>query len=226
MDPRIFELAGAQRHEITVDGRVREYFVHETGDPERILLCFHGFLGDAEDFFAWTGLNDVAGEIDATAVYLQGIRTWWRYTPSLDNRDLRFANRVIGELNPSKIFAAGFSKGGGFSYLLCAFRSDIVAACLHSAFFRFYPELPDENDQPGLWYPNAPKAETPLIFVCGTRDRIAGYRTNLRLAQKLTDEGRKVETVWTRGAGHIYRWPEIELEQITEFFEKSERGQD
>lgn len=127
----------------TIDGTVRRALVyapsHATRGKVPMVFAFHG-SGDHIEHFSIAGFQDAWPE--ALVVYMQGLEripgqgsTAFDTTDgSAANRDLKFFDTVLGDLrqkfkiDDQRIFAAGFSNGARFVYLLWATRSRIFAA--------------------------------------------------------------------------------------------------
>ncbi|MBI4472146.1 MAG: hypothetical protein HY646_05725 [Acidobacteria bacterium] len=127
----------------TIDGTVRRALVYAPSKVTRgkapLVFGFHGG-GDNVEHFSIAGFQDAWPE--AVVVYMQALeRTPGRGDTgfqnadvSADNRDLKFFDTVLADLrqkfrvDDSRIFAAGFSNGARFVYLLWATRSKTFAA--------------------------------------------------------------------------------------------------
>lgn len=119
------------------DGRVRTYRLHvpeETDEPRPIalVLAFHGGADSGESMQSFSGLDAAADEVGAAVVYPDALRGHWAIgcdcTPADREgvRDVLFAERLIDQLaaeypiDPTRIFATGFSQGAMFvSRLAC-----------------------------------------------------------------------------------------------------------
>jgi polyhydroxybutyrate depolymerase len=135
--------AEAQNMTWTVDGTVRRALVYApskaTRDKAPVVFAFHGG-GDNIDHFTIAGFQEAWPE--ALVVYMQALeRTPGRGDTGFQNadttaanRDLKFFDTVLADLRQKfrvddrRIFAAGFSNGARFMYLLWATRSRTFAA--------------------------------------------------------------------------------------------------
>jgi polyhydroxybutyrate depolymerase len=126
-----------------IDGTVRRVLVYAPSKATRgkvpVVFGFHGG-GDNIEHFSIAGFQDAWPE--ALVVYMQALeRTPGRGDTgfqnadvSATNRDLKFFDTVLADLrqefrvDDGRIFAAGFSNGARFVYLLWATRSKIFAA--------------------------------------------------------------------------------------------------
>ncbi|MGO8950433.1 MAG: alpha/beta hydrolase family esterase [Ktedonobacterales bacterium] len=173
---------------IEVDGLRREYRLHmpagyTPGQKVPLVLLFHGHNATAAVFERITGFSKLADDRTFIAVYPQGRvgpdgRTGWntsrRKDPKVD--DQLFVSDLLTQLqaelcvDSQRIYAAGFSNGGGFTAVLaCDFANRIAAFASVSG--EYYPQ------------PNgcAPARPVPLIDIHGTADRIVPYRGSRRL---------------------------------------------
>ena len=130
------------------NGKEREYLVYvpasynETANHP-LLLNFHGFGGNAKDYFEYeSDFRDVAELEGVILVYPQGSLlsgfSHWNAAPMAeDNKsntdDIGFIELLIENLSedlsvdPNRIYATGFSNGGMFSYALACFTEGLIA---------------------------------------------------------------------------------------------------
>jgi polyhydroxybutyrate depolymerase len=127
----------------TIDGTVRRALVYAPSKGVRgklpVVFAFHGG-GDNVEHFSIAGFQDAWPE--ALIVYMQALERnpgrgdtgFQNSDPSPANRDLEFFDTVLADMrqrfrvDDSRIFAAGFSNGARFVYLLWATRSRTFAA--------------------------------------------------------------------------------------------------
>jgi polyhydroxybutyrate depolymerase len=144
---------------------------------------FHGHNNTADLFEQITRfslLSDTSGFI---AVYPQGWvgpdgRTGWNTSRTKDPKvnDLLFVSDLVSTLqsqlcvDPARVYAAGFSNGGGFTAVLACRFADRFAA-FASVSGDYYP-------QPGGCDPARP---VPLLEIHGTADASVPYLGSLRL---------------------------------------------
>ena len=130
------------------NGSEREYQLYlpssyneETSYP--VLLNFHGFGGNAKDYFTYeSNFQEVADLEGVILVYpqallLSGFSVWNAAPFAEDNKtdfdDIGFIETLIVNLqdqlsiDPERIYAAGFSTGGMFSYALACFSNEPIA---------------------------------------------------------------------------------------------------
>jgi polyhydroxybutyrate depolymerase len=157
-----------------VNGATREAIVQvpdtaATGEPLPLVLSFHGY-GDNMENFQYTNVH-VAWP-DAVVVYFQGLERsrglrGWVTEPGRSNRDLALVDVALASLkerfriDDGRIYATGYSNGGGFTYLLWSERADVFAGFAPvAARFRdgVRPELP-----------------RPVFVIAGDQDRVVDF---------------------------------------------------
>ena len=130
------------------NGKEREYLVYVPASYNEtakhpLLLNFHGFGGNAKDYFEYeSDFRDVAEMEGVILVYPQGLLlsgfSVWNAAPfAEDNKtdfdDIGFIETLIVELqdqlsiDPERVYASGFSTGGMFSYALACFCNEPIA---------------------------------------------------------------------------------------------------
>ena len=130
------------------NGDEREYQLYlpnsyneETAHP--VLLNFHGFGGNAKDYFTFeSDFREVAEQEGVILVYpqallLSGFSVWNAAPFAEDNKtdfdDIGFIETLIVDLqeqlsiDPERVYAVGFSNGGMFSYALACFSNEPIA---------------------------------------------------------------------------------------------------
>ena len=130
------------------NGDEREYQLYlpssyneETAHP--LLLNFHGFGGNAKDYFEYeSDFQEVAEQEGVILVYpqallLSGFSVWNAAPFAEDNKtdfdDIGFIETLIVDLqeqlsiDQERVYAAGFSNGGMFSYALACFSNEPIA---------------------------------------------------------------------------------------------------
>jgi len=157
-----------------VNGETREAIVHapdtaESGEPLPLVLSFHGY-GDNMENFQYTNVH-IAWP-DAVVVYFQGLERsrglrGWVTEPGRSNRDLALVDVALASLkeryriDDDRIYATGYSNGGGFTYLLWSERAEVFAGYAPvAARFRdgVQPEVP-----------------RPVFVIAGDRDRVVQF---------------------------------------------------
>ncbi|CAF0790967.1 unnamed protein product [Adineta ricciae] len=168
---------------------VRHYKVHlpatfKNDKPHAVVFSFHGHNGDMakqEDLSQFSDKGLLIGNAGIIAVYPQGKagtdgETAWQGAPYSDPRvdDILFVKTMISTLegmfcvDPSRIYAAGKSNGGGFVNLLActpSIASKIAAFATVSA--AFYTTT---------FNGNCPTNRAiPILDFHGTADKVAPY---------------------------------------------------
>lgn len=169
--------------EIAVDGENRAVLLHapvgvELGEVLPLVLVFHGRGIDAEAMVRLCGLTELADRERFMVAYLEGRpdpsggRYWSiEYTPDAvvtGSSELAFVERTLeallaeGTVDPSRIYAAGFSNGGILCHVLARWMTDRFAAIASVAGIAMLARFTL----------NEPIA---LIHFHGTRDRFIPY---------------------------------------------------
>ena len=137
---------------LTVDGQMRTYLQYipvdfEAAEEVPLVLCFHAGAGVAEDQLAIGDLRDIADEERFILVYPQALpdpndggSTNWQVVTSGDlpftfpnpHSDIDFVAALIDEMHAlhgvdlSRVYAMGYSNGGGFVYDLACRLNDHI----------------------------------------------------------------------------------------------------
>lgn len=158
------------RREWTVDGSQRTALVHiptQAGTkPSALVFVFHGHGGTMEEAAKQFAIHKHWPA--AIVVYMQGLKTpqgndpkgqhsGWQYLPGEQkDRDVHFFDTVLADLSEKykvddkRVFAAGFSNGGGFSIALWSARSDKLPATASVCMRVFDKVLPELKPKPFL----------------------------------------------------------------------------
>jgi len=125
---------------VTVDvgDRARSALVHapeaaEGGSAPPLVLAFHGFASSPDDMAAGTGLSTKADEAGFVVVYPAGAGTpaAWEL---VGETDTDFVAALLAALesqicfDPSRVYATGFSMGGGMAGMVACRLADRIAA--------------------------------------------------------------------------------------------------
>ncbi|WJY97530.1 alpha/beta hydrolase family esterase [Corynebacterium fournieri] len=114
-----------ESRQVTSAGLKRSYIVSvPKGAKQRerlpLILAFHGYREDAERFRQHSQLD----RADAVVAFLNGVGNAWApapYAETTGQQDLQFVDDVVSQLegefsiDKTRVFAAGFSNGGGFA---------------------------------------------------------------------------------------------------------------
>ena len=139
-----------------VDGVERKALVYTPTATDKakfpLIFAFHGHGGNMR--YAMNAYHYHKEWPEAVVVYMQGLPTpggltdpqglkngWQNRIGLQGDRDLKFFDTVLAsvkkdyQIDEKRIFAAGHSNGGGFTYLLWAERPDVFAAFAPAAAF-------------------------------------------------------------------------------------------
>lgn len=133
-----------ERRKVAAGGMEREFILSlPQGAHQRkrlpLILVFHGYLEDPEGIRRDSEMD----KADAVVAYLQGVGKAWApapYATTTGEQDLAFVDAVRSQLSGefgidrSRVFAAGFSNGGGFAdFVGCQRPQDFTAVATVSA---------------------------------------------------------------------------------------------
>lgn len=109
--------------------------------PLPLMLALHGFASTSDEFMTLTDFNSLAAEVGFVVVYPQATESpsvWFGGTGVLlrqdDPRDLMFMTRLLDEVlattcvDAQRVYAVGFSMGGGMVYRMACQLGDRIAA--------------------------------------------------------------------------------------------------
>ena len=176
---------------LTVDGQTRTYLQYvpvdfDAAEQVPLVLCFHGGAGVAEDQLAIGDLRDIADQERFILLYPQALpdpndggSTNWQvvtsgnlpFTVPNPHSDINFVAALIDEMHAlhgvdlSRIYAMGYSNGGGFVYdLACRLSDHItgVGAVARTMYAESYANC--ETTHP-----------TPVVTILGTNDFNSNY---------------------------------------------------
>jgi polyhydroxybutyrate depolymerase len=130
---------------LTSGGYARDSLLHVPAsyDPTKgamLVINYHGYTSNAAEQVALTNMNPVADQSGFLVAYPDGLGGGWNagdcctetQPPNVD--DVQFTKDLLaliqGEycIDPSRIYATGFSNGGFMSHLLACEMSDVFAA--------------------------------------------------------------------------------------------------
>lgn len=161
--------------EVLVAGTTRTARVHVPAslDPATsppLMLLFHGFAGSPEEMERATDMSTKADEEGFVAVYPQGIGSppAWELRGS---QDARFVAALLPALaaqvcfDPGRVYATGFSMGGGMATVLGCRMADRIAAIAPVSGVN----LPDEELE------CRPSRAVPMIAFHGVLDELLPY---------------------------------------------------
>ncbi|MCL4215683.1 MAG: prolyl oligopeptidase family serine peptidase [Candidatus Hydrogenedentes bacterium] len=175
---------GTSEHTLGVGELTRSYFVHippnlDPAVPSPLVLVLHGGASNARNGMKISGFEAKADAEKFIAVFPSGtgglklLRTWNAGTccgPASDNNvdDVGFIRMLIEHLkaqmniDPQRIYVAGFSNGGMMVYrLLCEMPEAFAAAAVLSGVIHVEECIPSEP--------------VPLVVFHGTADELVPY---------------------------------------------------
>lgn len=137
--------SGDHVQHLTSGGIDRRYLLHvaariERDRPAPLVLMFHPGYSSAAQFAELTGMSAAAGEKGFLVAYPEGYRRSWNAgdccgPPQQEGvDDVAFTAAVIADIekrwsvDPGRVYAAGFSNGGGLVYRLACELSERIAA--------------------------------------------------------------------------------------------------
>lgn len=180
--PAPFAPGSSQDQHMTSGGLQRMYRLHipRGYEPTRaypLLLSLHGMGSSAQQQERRTGFSNLADRAGFIVVYPQGTlgpngRLGWSSGgpghPTLD--DTRFIAGILDAVqtrlcvDPYRIYASGFSNGGGMTWVLSCEMAGRIAA-FASVSGSYYPTNP----------PCAPGRAVPFMEIHGTGDHVVPY---------------------------------------------------
>jgi polyhydroxybutyrate depolymerase len=178
-------LAGLEQRSWKIDGAEREALVRMP-NAAPLVFAFHGHGGSMANAARMFRIHEIWPE--AAVVYLQGLPTpgqltdpegkknGWNSAPNDPvNRDLKFFDAVyaslIDRVDTNRVYCAGHSNGGGFTYCLWAARGDVFAAVA--------PSASAAGRSGGML------AFKPAMHIAGTKDTLVKYEWQVRMMDYL-----------------------------------------
>lgn len=161
----------------------RSYILHvpasyQASKPDALVLVFHGFGGTAAGMEHSSGFSQLAEQHSFIVAYLQGLPSgdngppFWAEVGPMDYGvdDVLFVSDLISKLQSTlcidvhRIYATGFSDGGGMTgYLACRLSGRIAA---------FAPMSGNFYNAPGGCHPTRP---VPIVDFHGLLDTVLPY---------------------------------------------------
>lgn len=153
---------GDSEHIVSVGGRDRSYVLHippglAESAPVPVVIVLHETTYSISQMRSTTKFDDLSNQNGVVLVYPKGLGTSWNGggccgIAMQDNvDDVEFVRQVLTELgkmmvvDPSRIYAAGFSNGGMMAYRLACELSSTFAAIASVEGPLFYEECQPEN---------------------------------------------------------------------------------
>jgi len=172
VNPAISEGHGTRSYRVHVPA------MYTPSQPLAAVLVFHGYGGTAAGMEGGSGFSTLAEQQHFIAVYPQGLpdgyygRPFWASAGPIDFGidDVHFVSDLLNDLQKKfcidshRIYATGFSNGGGMSWLLACRLAGRIAA--------FAPISGNFYAIPGGCHPGRP---VPILDIHGTADPLLPY---------------------------------------------------
>jgi polyhydroxybutyrate depolymerase len=196
---------------VMVGSMMRTYYMHVpasyTGQtPVPLVTDWHPILTNAAFEQGNSGYQQKADSEGFIVVWPEGIDSAWNVGPccttSRDVDDVGFARALIDQvksqacIDPKRIYAVGYSMGGGMSFKLACDAADIIAAVAPAAF-----ELMEENE-----WPCHPSRPITVIAFNGTADLIVPYEGGA----STPPNGLAVTNHFVGAQGTFMKWAELD----------------
>jgi len=182
---------GVSTNFIEHSGLNREYLLYippniDNRENLPVIFNFHGYLGQAEQFFNQTDLVEIADNNGVVLVYPQGSdlpvgASHWNAAPSSSSStsfvnksstdDIGFFKALLDEINQNniidlnRVYVIGYSNGGMFSHFLACNTENIIAAVGDVAGTMLNETFNSCN----------PSSPIPILKIHGTSDRVVSY---------------------------------------------------
>ena len=198
--------AGNSNRTISIGGVNRTYILHVptsyTGrTPVPLLLDFHALGGTGSQEQSLSGYQAIADREGFPIVFPDGIDNAWNIGPCCTNSrtvdDLGFGKGMVAAIvaqaciDTNRVYATGFSMGGGMSHYLACNAADVFAAAAPASFDLL---VPDEE-------PCAPSRPIGVLTFRGTADTTVPYAGGKGPSGKVTFLGAQ---------GSFQRWATID----------------
>lgn len=139
----------------TASGMVRSYLIYipstySTSTKTSLILSFHGASATSQTQEGLTGFSTTQYNSDTIVVYPQGINGYWQGAPysTAGVDDVAFTTQLLANLSstycvdPNRVYASGFSNGGGFvGTLACDPAASLLFAAYGAHSGAFYPNV-------------------------------------------------------------------------------------
>lgn len=172
--------SGNSNRTLQIGGMSRTYILHVptayTGaKPVPLVLDFHALGGTGSQEQSSSGYQAIADKQGFIILFPNGIDNAWNIGPCCTNSpdvdDLGFARAMVATtvgqacIDTTRVYAVGFSMGGGMSQYLACNAADVFAAAAPSSFDLL---VPDEE-------PCAPTRPISVLAYRGTADTTVPY---------------------------------------------------
>lgn len=206
----VIPASGAIRVErrIAVDDLSRRYVIYlPDGYRQKaalpVVLAFHGGFGDPDQFAILTGLPNAARAKNFIIVFAEGYMRSWNEGGVCCGQakgkvdEVKFVRRLLADLgmlykvDRRRVYATGYSNGGGLSYYLACTMSQEIAAIAPISSAMRYPK--------SACHPQRPVS---ILEFHGLLDRVSPYLGGVTTVNGLAPPPPVPETIafWTRVA--------------------------
>jgi polyhydroxybutyrate depolymerase len=173
-------MKGNLNRTLQVGGTSRTYILHVPSNysgTKRVplVLDFHGLGGTGSQEQSSSGYQQIADKEGFLIAFPDGIDNAWNIGPcctnSRDVDDLGFAKAMVtaistdGCVDSTRVYATGFSMGGGMSHYLACNAADVFAAAAPASFDLL---VPDEE-------PCTPSRPISVLAFRGTADTVVPF---------------------------------------------------
>lgn len=181
---------GRHNRTIRVDGRSRQYTLvvprsYTGNSPVPLMLDFHPLMMTAQYEMSNSGTRNLAEREGFIVAYPQGLNNAWNFGPCCTRDrnvdDVGFAMAIIdqlssqGNIDASRIYATGYSNGGGLSHYLACQEADTIAAVAPAA-FDLVEEVPCNPSRPISVYIKRGRTDPIVPYAGGRSVPPTGYR--------------------------------------------------
>lgn len=170
---------GETNHTLMIDNMPRTFILHVptgySGKPMPFVIDFHPLGTNSAFQRSMSGYLQLADSEGFIVAWPQGIQNVWNVGPcctqSRDIHDVEFAREIVKEVSsqvcvdPKRVYATGYSMGGGMSHYLACHAADVFATVAPAAFDLLEENSPDCK----------PARPISVISFRGTSDFIAPY---------------------------------------------------
>jgi poly(3-hydroxybutyrate) depolymerase len=231
--------AGPRQAHVSVDGVQRSYFVYApnsalasaTSDPVPLVIALHGAGDSGGNFAISVGLTQSADAknyvLAAADAYTgsAGVSAWllaatqgWPGADGSSNslgNDLQLITRIVQDIGTSynidkrKIYAAGFSRGAGFTVLMSmASNNASVLSGQWSSPFAAYAVSAGYDPLGSTFSIGTASPKRPIWFLHGTADGQVPFSTGRAAYDRLIAAGWPSSSRWTAvtNAPHYWLW--------------------
>jgi len=197
---------GNSNRTLTIGGTKRTYILHVPASytgatPVPLVLDFHALGGTGSQEQSSSGYQAIADKQGFLIAFPDGIDNAWNVGPcctnSRDVDDLGFAKAMIasieadGCVDTKRVYATGFSMGGGMCQYLACNAADLIAAVTPASFDLL---VPDEE-------PCAPSRPVSVLAFRGTADTVVPFAGGQGSSGRITFLGAQ---------GSFERWASID----------------